>query len=67
MIYVITAILVALAIALPVVVVVLPFVVIGQLFGFRSSNTPTQRIRPLEDEIIKAQWRYDNIWRRRDK
>lgn len=66
MIHVITAILIVLAIALPVVAVVLPLVVIGHLLGFRgNSGTSTQRIRPLEDEIIKAQWRYDNIWRRR--
>ena len=68
MMHIIAATLLLIGMVLPVVVVVLPLIIIAQALGFKADScVSTQKNKPLEDELIKAQWRYDNIWRRRDK
>jgi hypothetical protein len=62
-----TILLLAIGMALPVIVVVIPLAIIAHALKLRggSSQVSTREKRPLEDDIVKAQWRYDNIWRRR--
>lgn len=73
MINVLAILMTIIALAAPVLIIVLPIVVVMRMLGLTGSGSYNKSVpmqqqqdpRKLEDEIVKAQWHYDNVWKRR--
>lgn len=66
MITLLAIILALLSVVAPVLLVAIPLALLARLFNIPMGGGDKQPCtQKIEDEVVRAQWRYDNIWKPR--